>query len=167
MKKLFSLLLALALLFSLSASAFADTEVTYFTPTFTNALEYNAKDWMASDSSRAFFAVLLSIDYMAGVDDAYNMNNMLNGTMYVGRDSFIVSLVYADKGSSKVVVLAYDTQNKDQAGASVFEFNSSSVAKTFITTNAADAFGNGYYLVDPVDLAETVTALKEMLEQNK
>ena len=167
MKKLFSLLLALVLLFSLSASAFADTEVTYFPPTFTNALEYNAKEWMESEASRAFFAVLISLDYMSGVDDAYDMNGMLQGTMYVGRDSFIVSVVYAEKGSSKVVVLAYDTQSTDQAGASVFEFNSSSVAKTFITTNVAEAFGNGYYLVDPVDLAETVSALKDMLDQNK
>lgn len=88
MKKITAILLIISIACIGIGAICESTDETYFPTYLLNAFEFNAKEWMMSESNRALFAVCALVDYVSLEDIPYDTDNILRSSILVGRSGF-------------------------------------------------------------------------------
>ena len=105
-----SIALAVCLVLSLSVGAFADSEDTdlnYFSPTFTSAMDYTMSEWYEGDYSRALLTLFLALDLSNEVSDTeFAFADTMSEKTYIGKSSDMLG-VYLHGVSEDYVVFYY------------------------------------------------------------
>ncbi len=143
------------------AGAYADSDAetgTFFSTTLLKLLDYNAKEWMSTESNRAMLAACAFLDYSIQEEVPYNVYNMYSGTTFVGRSSFLLSIGYNEMDNDNSLIIVFDPRDNTQAAYATYPMN-----KTLLEYTLEKMCPDGYYKIDPVDLKEVNDMLQDAL----
>ena len=107
MRKRISLVLVFVLTLSMvycAGLAESEKEAKPFTPTVTNLVKNQAKEWMASDDTRAMVTVLLIVDLTTEIDSNDLLTNSLTKASYIGKQGLDL-VVYVHGVENDMLIL--------------------------------------------------------------
>ena len=153
-------LLLVSTLCSCSSALGEDDELTFFSTSLLTIGDYNAKEWMSSESNRALFTVFAVLDYASQEDAPYDINGLLSGSVYIGRHSFLIAVGYNDYIQDESLMILFDTLDNTRAAYKTVPFG-----KEYLEGAMEYTCNDGYYKVDPVDIRQVLDALSEIIDE--
>jgi len=158
MKRILCVMLVTVMLLT-SAVAYGDNvdfEVT-FTNLITEALDYDAKDWMGNSYARALLTIAILVDFIQAtgleIGDVYNGSD----ASFVGREGIALGVWL--KGNSDHSYLIIYSPLLGQASYAAQDPVSSSIAELAFSTT----FTDGYYKNDQEDLFKALKDLSDLI----
>ena len=165
MKKVFSLILVLALLLGMTALAEEETPSYVFEPSLSEAMDKTATDWFSTSSNRALLTLLLTLDVgnsdvgkELGLDGDFLAEYITNGT-YVGRSESI--LMVSGYVGNKVYTMLYMPV---LGAASLTYYETSSPSALLIELALGQVCPDGVQANTLSEIVEWAQVLNDLLE---
>lgn len=171
MKKSLSVVLCVLLsVICLTCSAESKPEYTalFDTPITSKAaseMGYNARTWLANETSRAIFNCMLLWDYGNAIDQKvievppFDMN-ITDNVSYIGRDGITIYLMILSQDKKQGLIYMYKDSSSG-AGCFSFDCGSQSAAEYALRELCPD----GVYKIDPADLHQVSTSIMNALDE--
>ena len=164
MRKGLCLMLVFVLTLSLvccTGLAEEESRVASFTPTMTNLMKKQAKEWMSTDDTRAMATVLLVVDLITALDSSDGLissdglMSALTQATYIGKEGLDL-IVYLHAGENDILILYRPVTG--EAGYSLFD-----VAKDEAVQMVLDLYcTDGYYKNDYESVYAVLQGLQDI-----
>ena len=154
--------LCLVLVFALTLSmiccaglAEEESKAISFTPTMTNLVKTQAKEWMASDDMRAMATVLLVVDLITALDSSDGLMTALTQATYIGKEGLDL-IIYLHSGENDILILYRPVTG--EAYYSLFDVATDEAIEFVMEKYCTD----GYYKNDIESIFTVVQGLQEV-----
>ena len=97
------------------------------------------------------------------VENAYDISNMVNGYVYIGRSGNIIALGYADLNRDDALMLFYDTEHLQKAGYFICQ-SDRNIMQLFMEGSLSNVCADGYCKVDSLSILKVVKDLENVIK---